>query len=250
MPQVNVRRTNLHYETRGSGDPLVLLHNGLGCTKSFTKQLFEFSKHFRVLAYDRHGYGRSTHMTSLKTGWLEQGIDELSCFLDRMHLNRANLCGICVGGAIVLLFAARNPSRADRIITAGTCCFGDDETSSRALRLYPHPAELPLDWLRELTNHHGEMYGKKLYEIFYQAIREENGYPFRGYDLRPTLPHVKSHVLVIHGERDNVFELEQALTMKRHLEKADLRIIRNCGHLPNEENPEEFNREALSFLQR
>jgi pimeloyl-ACP methyl ester carboxylesterase len=90
MPQVSAGGTDLYYETRGSGEPLILLHNGLGCTKSFTKQMFEFSKHFKVMAYDRRGYGRSTHMTGLKTGWLEDGVEELSCFLDQMHLDRAH----------------------------------------------------------------------------------------------------------------------------------------------------------------
>ncbi len=250
MPHMDIRGSNLYYETQGRGEPLILLHNGLGCTKSFTKQLPELSKYFKVIAYDRQGYGRSTHMTSLKIGWLEQSVDELSHFLDRMHLDRANLCGICVGGAIALLFAARNPSRVDRVVAAGTCCFGDEEISNRALKLYPHPTHLSPDWLHELTSHHGESYGKKLYEIFYQAILEENGYPFKGYDLRPTLPQVRSPVLVIHGERDNIFELEQALTMHRCLGEADLRIIPDCGHLPNEEKPERFNQEALNFLQK
>ena len=249
MPHVDMQGARLYYEMHGRGEPLILLHNGLGCTKSFTKQLPEFSKRFRVIAYDRHGYGRSTHITSLKIGWLEQSLDELSSFLDQIHLYRASLCGICVGGAIALLFAARNPSRVDRVVAAGTCCFGNEGISCRALKLYPHPTDLPPDWLHELAHHHGKKYGKHLYEIFYQAILEENGYPFKGYDLRPTLPQVKSHVLVIHGERDSIFELEQALTMHGCLDKADLRIIPDCGHLPNEEDPETFNQEVLNFLQ-
>jgi len=36
--------------------------------------------------------------------------------------------------------------------------------------------------------------------------------------------------------------------MRRHLSKTDLCVIANCGHLPNEERPEEFNREVLRFL--
>jgi pimeloyl-ACP methyl ester carboxylesterase len=250
MPYADIQGTNLYYESQGRGEPLILLHNGLGCTKSFTKQLPEFSRYFRVIAYDRYGYGRSTHMTSLKTGWLEQSVDELSHFLDRMHFDRANLCGICVGGAIALLFAARNPSRVDRVVAAGTCCFGDEEISRRALKLYPHPTHLSPDWLHDLTHHHGKTYGRKLYEIFYQAIQEENGYPFKEYDLRPTLHHVRNPVLVIHGERDSLFKLDQALTMQKCLDKTGLCIIPDCGHLPNEEKLAEFNQQTLKFLRR
>jgi pimeloyl-ACP methyl ester carboxylesterase len=250
MPHVNVQRADLYYETQGRGEPIVFLHNGLGSTKSFTKQVPEFSRGFRVVTYDRHGYGRSTHQAVLREDWLEESVEELSHFLDEIKIDRAHLCGSCVGGAIALLFAARNPSRADQITVSRTCCFGEAENSSKALKLYPHPDKLPPDWLHELAEHHGETYGRELYRIFYQAIKEENGYPFEGFDLRPILPHVKNPVLVIYGDRDKLFDLEQALTMYRHLQKALLCVIPNCGHLPIEERPEDFNREALDFFRR
>jgi pimeloyl-ACP methyl ester carboxylesterase len=118
------------------------------------------------------------------------------------------------------------------------------------LKLYPTPDELPSDWLHELAEHHGETYGKDLYRVFYQAIREENGYPFKEYDLRPMLPQVKSPVLIIYGDKDNLFDLKQAYAMQRHLQKARLHIIPSCGHLSNEEKPEDFNRETLAFFRR
>ena len=250
MPHVNVQGAGLYYEVHGRGEPLVLLHNGLGSTKSFTKQVAEFSRSFRVVTYDRYGYGRSAHITALKNGWLEDSVDELSCFLDEIKVDRAHLCGICVGGAIALLFAVKNPSRVNDVTVAGTCCFGETETSQKALKLYPTPNELPSDWLRELAEHHGETYGKDLYRVFYLAIREENGYPFKEYDLRPILPQVKSPVLIIYGDRDNLFDLKQAYAMHKHLREARLRIIPNCGHLSNEEKPREFNRETLGFFRR
>jgi 3-oxoadipate enol-lactonase len=250
MPHVNVRGTDLYYESQGSGKPLVLLRNGLGCTKSFTEQMPDFSKHHRVVAYDRHGYGRSSHLTALKRGWLEESVGELMRLLDEINIDRADLCGICAGGAVALLCAAQNPSRVNRLVVAGTCCFGEEDALPRALKLYPHPDDLSNEWLRELSEHHGVPYGKDLYGIFYQAIKEENGYPFKEYDLRPTLHHVRNPVLVIYGDRDNVFQLEQALTMYRNLQKAELCVIPDCGHLPNEEKPVDFNREALAFFQR
>jgi pimeloyl-ACP methyl ester carboxylesterase len=249
MPHVNLHGIDLHYEAYGDGEPLVLLHNGLGCTKSFVRQVHEFSKHFSVIAYDRCGYGRSTRMTALKEGWLEDSVAEFSRFLGEIKVDRVHLCGICVGGAIALLFAGQNSSRVDQIAVAGTCCFGEEKTSSRASKLYPRPEDLPDSWSQELAEHHGEEYARDLYRVFYQAIREENGYPLKGYDLRPILPAVKSPVLVIYGDRDSLFDIEQALAMYRHLPNAKLCVIPNCGHLPNEERHEDFNREALRFFQ-
>ncbi len=250
MPHVNVRGTSLYYEARGRGEPLVLLHNGLGCTRSFNSQVREFRKHFRVIAYDRYGYGRSSHMVALGKTWLEDSVGELSSLLDQLKIEKAHLCGVCAGGAIALLFAAQNSAKVRSVTVAGTCCYGEEKTARKALMLYPSPEDLPSDWLEELARCHGETYARELYRIFYQAIQDENGYPFKGYDLRPSLASVKSPVIIIYGDRDRLFDLEQAVTMYRHIERADLCIIPNCGHLPNEERPQDFNREILSFIRR
>jgi len=250
MPHVNVHGVDLYYEVHGRGEPLVLLHNGLGCTKNFALQVAEFSKHFRVITYDRHGYGRSTHMVNLEKNWLDESVGELLRFLDRLKIKKAHLCGICVGGAIALLFAAKNTARVGNVAVAGTCCYGEDKMASKASKLYPLPENLPIEWLQELAKCHGKTYGKDLYRVFHKTIEEANGYPFKGYDLRPTLPHVRSPVIVIYGDRDQLFDLEQALTMHRCLERSDVCIIPNCGHLPNEERPQEFNRAVLNSLRR
>lgn len=250
MPCVDVRGITLYYEVRGHGEPIVLLHNGLGCTKNFIPQVREFSKHNTVIAYDRRGYGQSTHIRELQRDWLDHSVEELAFFLDELGVKRAHFCGVCVGGAIALLFAAQNPERAARVAVAGTCCYGEKRTLPRVLRLYPSPEELPADWLEELARCHGRTYARDLYRIFHQAIREGNGYPFEGYDLRPVLPRVGCPVLVTYGDRDRLFDLEQAMTMYRHLPDADLCIIPRCGHLPNEEKTRAFNREVLSFLRK
>jgi len=249
MPYLNVRGIDLYFQAHGRGEPLVLLHNGLGCTKNFDRQVEDFSRHHRVITYDRHGYGRSTHISTLSGGWLDDSVDELSSLLDQLAMAKAHLCGICVGGAIALLFAARNPSRVGCVAVAGTCCQGNEHMKEKVLQLYPRPEDLSPDWLRELAHCHGQNYVKEFYTVFYEAAKSENGYPF-DYDLRPALDGVKSPVIVIYGDRDQLFDLEQALIMHRHLEKSELCVIPSCGHLPNEEKPQDFNREVLSFIRR
>ncbi len=85
-------------------------------------------------------------------------------------------------------------------------------------------------------------------DIFYQAIKEESGYPFRSYDLGPTLSRVRCPVLILHGDRDPLFGLEQALSMYTHLPDAELCVFPRCGHLPNEERSQDFDRELLRFI--
>ena len=57
MAEVN--GTKLYYEAKGKGDDLVLLHDGLLVSRIWDDQLGSFVRHFKVILYDRRGYGRS-----------------------------------------------------------------------------------------------------------------------------------------------------------------------------------------------
>jgi pimeloyl-ACP methyl ester carboxylesterase len=54
-----VSGTKLYYEVKGKGDDLVLLHDGLLDSRIWDDQLGSFVRHFKVILYDRRGYGRS-----------------------------------------------------------------------------------------------------------------------------------------------------------------------------------------------
>jgi len=250
MPHLKVNGVDVYHEISGSGEPLLFLHNGLGCTKNFSHQIEELSKHFTAITYDRQGYGQSTHTARVERDWLNSSVKELSSFLDRLGIEEIRICGVCVGGAIALLFAASNPSRTAAVAAAGTCCYGEENTTSRVQRFYPPRESLPEGFLHELARCHGDAYAGVLYDIFYQAIEEKSGYPFISYDLRPTLSRVRCPVLILHGDRDPLFDLEQALSMYTHLPDAELCVFPGCGHLPNEERSQDFNRELLRFIHK
>lgn len=56
---VNVPEGALFYEARGAGPAIVFLHDGLLASNSWDRQVPAFAPLFRVIRYDRRGYGRS-----------------------------------------------------------------------------------------------------------------------------------------------------------------------------------------------
>jgi pimeloyl-ACP methyl ester carboxylesterase len=60
-----IKGTKIYYEKYGSGTPLLLLHQGLGSIENLGDILPELSKHFRVIAPDAPGHGRSEQADSL-----------------------------------------------------------------------------------------------------------------------------------------------------------------------------------------
>ena len=75
----------------------------------------------------------------------------------------------------------------------------------------------------------------------------------RGYDadraaLRPRLSHVAAPTLIIWTDADPYFPLSAARELLTLLPDARLEVVHDAGHLPQEEQPTEFTRLVLSWL--
>ncbi len=102
------------YIEAGTGEPLVLIH-GVGLNKQvWQPQLDEFSKAFRVIAYDTIGHGNSPIPANDIP--LDDYFDQLVELFDTLEIDRANLCGHSMGALITLGFSLKYPARVKRII--------------------------------------------------------------------------------------------------------------------------------------
>lgn len=107
----------LHWEERGSGEPLVLLHGNGEDSSYFRRQMEYFSKKYRVMAVDTRGHGRSPRGTAPFT--FGTFAEDLRDFLDRRELDRVHLLGFSDGGNTALTFALEHPERLHSLILNG-----------------------------------------------------------------------------------------------------------------------------------
>lgn len=107
----------LHYIEQGSGCPLILLHGNGEDHHYFQAQLSFFSKHFRVIAVDTRGHGKSPR--GEKPFALETFADDLSRLLDEKKIERTDLLGFSDGGNIAMIFALKYPYKVKRLILNG-----------------------------------------------------------------------------------------------------------------------------------
>ena len=56
-----INGTRLHYDVRGAGDPLVLIHSGISDLRLWDDQVDAFAARHRVIRYDVRGYGKTPH---------------------------------------------------------------------------------------------------------------------------------------------------------------------------------------------
>jgi 3-oxoadipate enol-lactonase len=109
----------VHFVDEGPRDaPAVVLSGSLGSTVAmWDPQVPALSERFRVIRYDHRGHGGSP----VPPGPYEVAdlAGDLLAILDRLEVTRAHLCGLSLGGQVVMWIAAHAPDRVDRLVL---CC--------------------------------------------------------------------------------------------------------------------------------
>ena len=104
---------------KGSGMPIVFLHNGGGTLWNWAHQLEYFSTHYRVIAPDLPGFGRS-HRSSepLRLDTYVQGVSELIRILG---CPKPIFVGNCIGSSIALKLALQQPEQVTALALFNVC---------------------------------------------------------------------------------------------------------------------------------
>ena len=111
----------LHYHEAGTGAPLVLLHGGgpgASAWRNWKQNLPALAGHFRVLAVDQPGYGRSDKPL-VRGGMWEFYARAVRDLLDELGIERTHFVGNSLGGGTTLKFALDHPERTDRLVLMG-----------------------------------------------------------------------------------------------------------------------------------
>lgn len=110
MPRISVNGTELYYEIRGTGAPLLLVMGGSGDGGHFDAIAGLLCDEFTVISYDRRGNGRSSAPAAWKTTSPEEQADDAAGLLDALVGSPAVVCGTSSGAVFALCVLARHPA--------------------------------------------------------------------------------------------------------------------------------------------
>lgn len=247
MPEISLSRGKIYYETHGKGEPLVGLHHGMSSSRAWKNQIGEFARHFTFIIYDRLGHGRSQPHLPHEEGYFENRASELGELITHLGLDSVHLCGMCEGGAIALVFASSWPKKVRTLICQGVGYYTTDETIARCEEHFQPWSELDVALRHQLIRHHGTDYAM----LQWEALREAKPYVWNpSYDLRPRFSPVEAPTLIMAGDKDQFFDVQQAIAAHRGIKNSQLCIMPETGHFPNEKVPAVFNKIVLDFLKR
>lgn len=108
---ITLNETRIYYETAGRGRAVVFIH-GFGLNlREWDDQVKAVSPDFRVVAYDRRGFGKSTGIADV---WTEPG--DLKELLDTLGVRSAVLVGHSAGAGVAMRFATAHGDRVDALV--------------------------------------------------------------------------------------------------------------------------------------
>ena len=118
-----VNGINYYYEIHGSGEPLLLLHGGLGSIDLFEPGLPTLAKTRQVIAVDLHGHGR-TELGDRAISLIDMG-DDMAVILDKLGYKQVDVMGYSLGAGVAFRLAAQHPQSVRRLVLI-SCVFAQD----------------------------------------------------------------------------------------------------------------------------
>lgn len=262
---VDTASGRIHYNEYGQGHPLVLLHgSGPGATgwNNYRQNMVELGKHFRCLAVDMPGWGKSDTV-SYDARDHAQAAEH---FLDALGIEKAAFIGNSMGGATSVMMAASRPERVSHLVTMGVGVGGahlfipqgPSEGLKVLVRTYQDPTVENFRALTRIMTHNPEHASDELVKLRHEAAmaNPEHLANYAAGIGRPR-PHMASHEeiatisapsLFIHGRDDRVVHYESSLKLVSLVQRSRMHLLAGCGHWAQLEHADEFNRTVTDFL--
>jgi pimeloyl-ACP methyl ester carboxylesterase len=241
-----INNRNLHIESHGpeDGHPLVFLHHGLGSTRAWRGQVPAFvDAGYRVIVYDRWGYGKSDPRPHLNVPSFVDDLADLEEAFQHLNVERSTLIGHSDGGTIALYYAVQNPDRVAALVTVAAHIYLEPKMEPGILGI-KHAFENDLRFRRGMQRVHGEKFESVFNNWFHGWHQPEA----LSWDMQPLLRDIRCPVLVIQGEEDEHAEPQHAIDIAENIPNAELWLVPDAKHMLPQEIPGEFNRKVLEFL--
>ncbi len=253
--------SNLYTEVYGTGDPILCLH-GLGASMfSWRHLIAPLSRNNQLILVDFKGCGKSpkpkdTHYS------IEEHTDEIYKLIIGENLTNLTLMGNSLGGAIALLLAIRlreqEPTRLSRLILIDSA--GDKNYSPMHLKLIRSILGKPAIYLLPSKLATRIVLGMCYYDkkritsedvAAYAAPKASRGgrhallqtarqcIPPNADELIAKVNTITVPTLILWGREDGVIPLRVGELLHQALPNSTLEVIERCGHVPQEEKPDE-----------
>jgi pimeloyl-ACP methyl ester carboxylesterase len=229
MPITGLNGFEMYFEDRGSGEPLVLLHGGMGIGDDWRYVFPRDPSGYRVVVPDLRGHGRSTSPDEAFS--IRRCADDVLALLDNLGIERAKAIGLSLGAKTLLHVATAQPARLEAMVLVSATPYFPQPLRDAAAQFTRAAFEsLPAaerDALRA-RHTHGDEQIARLYDMMRSFATSHGDMAFTA----ATLGAIGARTFIVHGERDPYYPVEMALELARGIPNSSLWIIPDGPHGP------------------
>lgn len=241
---VQLKNVELYYEEYGDGSPLLLLHGFGGCTQNWHPFAKKLAEHYKLIVVDLRGHGYSSNPENKFTH--REAANDVFQLLEKLGINQFSAIGMSTGGMTLLHMATSQPNRINSMVLISATTHFPDQARNIMRRA-------SFDTLPQEVKEMYQECAKRGDEQIRQLITQFNSFGENQEDMNFTeqnLSTIKTPTLVVHGDRDNFFPVEIAMSIYRSIPNSALWIIPNGDHVPIYNSLVPFTSTALDFLDR
>ena len=114
----DVNGLRLYYELSGHGDPLVLLHGGVGASEMFGAMAESLGRRRRLIGVHLQGHGRTKDIDRPLT--FESMADDVAALVTELGYEQADFLGYSLGGGVAVQAAIRHPEQVRKLVAVST----------------------------------------------------------------------------------------------------------------------------------
>ena len=242
MPTITLNGYQHHYEDRGYGQPLVMIHGAGSSSVSLSGHFDDLSKDFRVVAPDMRAMGGSEHVAEVPPpAWPE----DLGALLDELALDKAIVYGVSLGSRVALRFTIDNPQRVRALVLDGPIIAQDQSGNTATAQVFDVASYSDA---RKADMH--RLHGDDWETVARNYLNIRNNPALQEYyNLRKSFSSVKCPVLILRGDRDDDnHKLAYTYELRKGLDDARLAILPGIGFSVAAGRPEVFRMLLREFV--
>ena len=114
----SVNGLNLYYEIHGAGEPLILLHGGVGAIEMFGEVLPSLAQNRQVVAVDLQAHGRTADIDRPLSFQLMA--EDIAALIKHLGVEDADVMGYSLGGGVALRIAIQHPEVVRKLVLVST----------------------------------------------------------------------------------------------------------------------------------
>lgn len=249
------------YDESGTGMPVLFVHGFPHNRSLWSPQLQGLTAQARCLAADLRGFGETTATPPYS---MDRYADDLAGLLDVLHVERAVIAGLSMGGYVAFAFWRRHPQRVRGLVLCNTKAGADNEEAKvkrRSLMAVARDQGSSAVADAVLAGMLGKSTRSKRPEIVNEVHRMISSSPTDGVigalqammdrpDSTATLATISVPTLIVTGDEDTIIPIDDVRALHAAIRGSTLEVISGAGHLSNLERPAAFNHLVSEFLAR